>query len=265
MKILVSGKGGVGKTSISAMLSLIFSRNGYNVLALDTDSVPNLASSLGIPIGEAEKIVPLAKNDKLAEERTGARPGEGWGILFSLTPSVDDIADKYGVKINDRLKLVVVGSIDMSKEGCLCPAIALAKAFLIHVMTRSREVIIVDAEAGGEVFGRGLAEKFDLNITVSEPTIKSLVIARKLIRMADELGIRNNILVVNKVTDELTVARSIKKVFNDERVDYHIVRYDPEVVKLEMLGEGLDKLSPNSIFFKDVHSLYEKILKLKRK
>ncbi len=264
MKILVSGKGGVGKTTISALLSIIFSRNGYNVLALDTDSVPNLASSLGIPISEAEKIVPLAKNDRLAEERTGARPGEGWGMLFSLTPRVDDIAEKYGIKINSNLKLVVVGSIDTSKEGCLCPAIALAKAFLIHIMTHSREIIIVDAEAGAEVFGRGLAEKFDLNITVSEPTIKSLIIARKLMKMARELGVKNNILVVNKVTNELVAAQVIKRVFNDERVDYHIVRYDPEVVKLEMTGEGLDKLSPDSRLFKDAFSLYKKILKIKR-
>ena len=264
MKILVSGKGGVGKTTISALLSIIFSKNSYNVLALDTDSVPNLAQSLGIPMEEAEKIIPLAKNDELAEERTGARPGEGWGILFSLTPKVDDIADKYGIKINDNLKLVVVGSIDASKEGCLCPAIALAKAFLIHVMTSSREIIIVDSEAGAEVFGRGLAEKFDLNITVSEPTIKSLAIARKLIKMANELGVENNILVLNKVVDEITAAQAVKRVFGEEKIEYHMVRYDPAIVKLEMLGKGLNGLDPNTRVFKDVKSLYEKILRIKK-
>ena len=266
MKILVTGKGGTGKTTIAALLSIIFSRKGYNVLALDTDSVPNMAQSLGIPYEESEKIVPLAKNDALAEERTGAKPGMGWGVLFSLTPRVDDLAEKYGIKINDRLKLVVVGSIDISKEGCLCPAIALAKAFLLHVMLSRNEVIIVDSEAGAEVFGRGLAEHFDMNITVSEPTVKSLLIAKKLIRMAEELNIKNNILVINKVVNEIVAAQLFTRMFKDHNIPYHIVRYDQNLVDFEIKGIGLNKLSEDSIAYQDVFSLYNKILRiLKRK
>lgn len=265
MKILVSGKGGTGKTTIASLLSIIFSKQGYNVLALDTDSVPNMAQSLGIPYGEAEKIIPLAKNDALAEERTGARPGMGWGVLFSLTPRVDDLADKYGVKINDRLKLVVVGSIDASKEGCLCPAIALAKAFLLHVMVSRNEVIIVDSEAGAEVFGRGLAEHFDINITVSEPTVKSLLIARKLIKMAEELNIGNNVLVINKVVNELETAQLFNKIFRDYNISYHIVRYDQSLMELETRGMGLNNLPENSILYQDVFSLFNKIIRILRK
>ncbi len=261
----MSGKGGVGKTSIAGLLSIIFSKSGFNVLALDTDSVPNLAVTLGLPISEAEKIIPLARNDELAEERTGARPGEGWGLLFSLTPRVDDLADKYGVKINDKLKLVVVGSIEASKEGCLCPAIALAKAFLLHVMLQRREVIIVDSEAGAEVFGRGLAEKFDLNITVAEPTLKSLHIARKLIGMAEELGIGENILVINKVKDHIIATRLYRNVFTDTGVIFHLVRYDPLVEKLDQIGASIGSLPGEAPFYKDVFSLYEKIIHIFRR
>ena len=260
----MSGKGGVGKTTIAALLSIIFSKNNYKVLALDTDSVPNLAQSLGLPLEKAYSITPLAKNDELAEERTGARPGEGWGVLFSLTPRVDDLVDKYGIRINNNLALVVVGSIDVSKEGCLCPAIALAKAFLAHVFIKRREIVIVDAEAGAEVFGRGLAEKFDLNLCVSEPTIKSLIISRKLVKLADELGIKRNIIVLNKVVDEIGAVQQYSRVFGENSTPYHIVRYDEKLLKIEAMGRGVDSLPEDSILYRDVFSLYKKIMKILR-
>jgi len=262
MKLLIAGKGGVGKTTVAALLSHILADNGYSVLALDTDSVPNLAQSLGLPLEVAEGIVPLAKNEELAEERTGARPGEGWGLLFSLTPKVDDIVDKFGVRVRDGLSLVVVGSIDAGKEGCLCPAIALAKAFLNHVLLKRREVIVVDAEAGAEVFGRGLAEKFDMTICVSEPTVKSLAISRKLIKMSRDLGVRRNVLVINKVVDNLRAAQLYAKMFSNDPVPYHIVRYDENLVSIEARGLGVTSLPKGSPVVSDVFSLYNKVLKL---
>ena len=258
LRILVSGKGGTGKTTIAALLSIAFSERGYNVLALDTDSVPNLAQSLGVPPDIASKIVPLVKNDDLVEERTGARPGAGWGMLFSLTPRVDDIAERYGVKVRDNITLIVVGSIDTSKEGCLCPAIALARMFLLHTLLRSKDVVIVDSEAGAEVFGRGLAEKFDVNLCIAEPTLKSLQIARKLIDLAKQLGIKHNIVVVNKVIDVLEAYRLYAKVFGDS-VPVHMVHYDEQVLKLENSGRGLADIDRTSLIYKDIEKLVEKL------
>jgi len=264
--VLVSGKGGCGKTTIAALLSIILSRRGYNVLALDTDSVPNLAQSLGVPYEVASKIVPLVKNEEFIEERTGARPGEGWGVLFSLTPHVEDIAERYGVKISDNLRLVVVGSIDVSKEGCMCPAIALARLFLLHVLLRSKDVVIVDSEAGAEVFGRGLAEKFDLNICVAEPTMKSLAIAKKLVKLAKQLGVGRNVIVVNKVTDVVLAYQLFNRVFTDLRnsVEMYVVRFDENVIKLENAGEGLQKLDPCSVIYRDVKKLADRVEKMMR-
>ena len=259
MKIIVTGKGGVGKTSITAVLAHILSSSGYSVLAIDTDSVPNLAQSLGIPYDKASKIVPLSKNDKLVEERTGAKPGESWGMLFSLTPKVDDLVDNYGIKISENLRVLVVGSIDSSKEGCLCPAIALAKAFLRHVLLKRNEVVIVDSEAGAEVFGRGLAEKFDLMLCISEPTLKSMSIARKLIKMARELDIKKNILIINKVTDIENAVSLYERVFGDEDIPYHMVRLDNQLYELEVKGLGVDNLGPNSIIFQDINRLCKTI------
>ena len=264
MKILVAGKGGVGKTTISALLAYILADKGYNILTLDTDSVPNLAQSLGIPFEKALEIVPLSRNDKLAEERTGARPGEGWGVLFSLTPKVDDLADQYGISIKPNLKLVVVGSIEQSKEGCLCPAIALARAFLMHVLLSERDIVIVDSEAGAEVFGRGLAEKFDLMVCVAEPTLKSLMIARKLIEMGKQLSISNILLVINKVHDFLKASQYYAKLFSDS-TPYHIVSFDESVISVDNEGKGVDAIPKDSPIYKDVDSLAKKILSIKKR
>ncbi len=255
LRIVVTGKGGSGKTTIAALTSITFSLNGYRVLALDTDSVPNLALSLGIPQDKASKIVPLVKNEELIAERTGAKPGEGWGILFSLTPDVSDITDRFGVKVNENLTLVVVGSIDVSKEGCLCPAIALAKAFLLHILLRPKDVVVIDSEAGAEVFGRGLAERFDVNLCVAEPTLKSLMIAKKLVKMGRELGIKHNFIVINKVIDTLRAAQLYSEVFTDERPRYYIVRYSDNIIKLENSGKGLNELPHNDHALQDVKQL----------
>jgi len=264
MKVLIAGKGGVGKTTISALLSHILAEKGYNVLALDTDSIPNLAQSLGVSYEEALKIVPLSRNEELAEERTGARPGEGWGVLFSLTPKVDDLAERYGVSIKPNLKLVVVGSIEQSKEGCLCPSIALARAFLMHVLLSEKDVVVVDSEAGAEVFGRGLAEKFDAMVCVSEPTLKSMMIARKLIKMGMELNISNVFLAINKVRDTLSASQLYAKVFSDS-IPYTPISFDENVVLVENRGEGVDAIPKSSEVYKDVESLARKILNMKKR
>ena len=269
MKILVAGKGGVGKTTVSALLAHILADEGYSVLCLDTDSVPNLAQSLGVPYEKALEIVPLSRNEELAEERTGARPGSGWGVIFSLTPKVDDLVDKYGIRIRPNLSLVVVGSIDQPKEGCMCPSIALARAFLTHVLLKEKDIVIVDSEAGAEVFGRGLAEKFDIMICVAEPTLKSLMIAKKLLRMGRELKISKLLLVINKVRNTIRntmeAARLYGKVFSDDTIPYCTIGFDENVVKADNSGLGVDSIPKDSTVYRDAMSLAKRILSLKRR
>ncbi|HDM24329.1 CO dehydrogenase nickel-insertion accessory protein CooC [archaeon] len=259
MKILVAGKGGTGKTTIASTLAILLSKSGYKVLVLDTDSVPNTAVSLGIDVEEASKIVPLTMNDKLIQERTGAKPGEGWGVFFTLNPKVDDLIDKYGIRISEKLGLVVVGSIDASKQGCLCPAIALARHFLRHVLTSRDEIIIVDSEAGAEVFGRGLAEKFDMMLCITEPTVKSIGIALKLVKMAEELLVKQNVIVVNKVKDMKRAIKLCKEIIGD-RVSYHLIRYDENIEELDYRGRGLNELPPNTPMLLDVKKLVEEFI-----
>jgi len=263
MKILIAGKGGTGKTTITALLSYIFSNEGFNVLALDTDSIPNLALTLGISYERAKAIIPIVKNDKLIEERTGAKPGEGWGLLFSLTPYVRDIIDKYALQVKNNLKLLVIGSIDSSKEGCLCPAIAFAKALIRHLLLGRKDVVIVDSEAGAEVFGRGLAEKFDYMLCICEPTLKSIDIGIKLCNMAEELGIRNIIIVINKVTDYNVACKLYEKL--NPKYPYHIIRYDENIPKMDIEGQGINTLPKNSPALLDVKSLFKRFFSCMKK
>ncbi len=247
LRVLVAGKGGVGKTTVSALLSRFLSSElGMRVLAVDTDSVPNLALALGVPRERANSMVPLVRNADLVEERTGARPGEGWGVFFRLNPDVGDLVDRYGVRVSDGVDLLVVGSIDSAKQGCLCPAIALAKALLRHLMLREGEAVVVDSEAGAEVFGRGLAENFDRMICVSEPTVKSLDISEKLMEMGRQLGIAEVTLLVNKFPGGGGLKRAIEERFGRGGREVFFVPHDPAFVRAEMEGRGVDSLPPDS-------------------
>ena len=245
LRVIVGGKGGVGKTTVTAALARLLAERGYEILLLDTDSVPNLALSLGLSPEEAERITPLVENAKLVEERTGAKPGEGWGLLFSLTPKVDDIVDLYGVNIGKHIRLVVVGSINQGNQGCLCPAIALAKAFLHHVVTREKRIVIVDSEAGAEVFGRGLAEHFDLMVTVCEPTLRSMLIGKKLMKLAEDIGVKRFAIVVNKARDEEEAERLARRVFEGKHPVY-VVPYDRVLEEMESRGGSVMSLPRNS-------------------
>lgn len=249
MKLVVTGKGGTGKTSVAAALSLQLAEMGYKVLAVDADSFPNLARSLGLI---DVNITPLVHNLELIRERVGAAPGDGWGLFFSLTPKVDDLADKYGVKVNDNLSLVVLGGIEQPGEGCMCPAVALAKAFLRHVLTSRGEFLVIDAEAGLESFGRGLVEHFDLNICVAEPTLKALGACAKIFEMSRKLGVRESVLAVNKVRDVTGLGRILERFPNDN--PFFSIRFDPLLEKIEREGLGIREVAGGA-FWNDVKVL----------
>lgn len=199
MKIAISGKGGVGKTTISAGLARIFSREGEKVIALDTDSSPNLITTLG---GSQGNIRPLSEMDDLIEEKTGVKPGSGYGQMFKLNFTVDDILDRFGVQCNDGVQLLVAGSIRQGGGGCFCPENALIKKLLQHYLNKSDYTLIMDMEAGIEHLGRGTAENVDVLITVVEPNLRSVETAERINRLATDIGIKNNVAVLNKVKNQ---------------------------------------------------------------
>jgi len=198
MKIAISGKGGVGKTLLAAMLSKIFAESGYSVIAIDADPDANLAATLGFP--NPEQITPISEMSDLIEERTGAKPGQS-ALYFKLNPRVDDIPEKYALK-QDGIRLMRMGRIKKGGAGCYCPENTLLKALLTHLLVARNEVVIMDMEAGIEHLGRGTAGAVDKLIVVVEPGRRSIETAFSIRKLATEIGLQSVAVVGNKVRSE---------------------------------------------------------------
>ena len=211
----VAGKGGVGKTLIAGTMSRLLARDGYNVLAIDADPAMNLAYALGIPVDVASEIVPLAENDELVEERTGVKSGTSFGAFFKLTPTVDDIADKFGVIGPDNVRLLVMGTIRVGGTGCMCPANALIRAFMRHIMLERKDAVVIDMEAGLEHLGRATVRGFNALICVVEPGTQSIETAMKIKDLAKDIDVREVLAVGNKVLspeDQRFIEGSLEKI-----------------------------------------------------
>ena len=195
MKLAITGKGGVGKTTLAAGLALSFSQDGKRVIAIDADPDSNLAATLGFP--EPEKIVPLVEMKELIAERTGVEPGTVGGY-FKLNPKVDDIPDKFS-REHQGIKLLLMGRVKKGGSGCFCPENAFLKAVLSYLFFSQEDVVILDMEAGIEHLGRGTAEGVDGLIVVVEPSMRSMETAFRIKSLAKDLKIERVFLLGNKV------------------------------------------------------------------
>jgi CO dehydrogenase maturation factor len=201
IKIAVSGKGGVGKTTVSAILAELLAKDGLDVLAIDADSDANLASALGV---EAEKAPPpLIGMKELISRRTGSDPASV-GQYFKLNPAVSDLPEKYWLKVGS-IKLLVLGCIERAGGGCACPEGAFLKALLAHTLLQRQEAIIVDLAAGLEFMGRACVHGIDALIVVVEPGSRSIETAVGIANMAKTMAISTVAAFINKITDESQV------------------------------------------------------------
>ncbi len=257
LKIAVSGKGGVGKTFIAGVLARLLARDGFRVLAVDADPNINLSTTLGLPGEKTKRLKPLSENADLIRERTGMFPGAPYPGVFKLNPRVDDLVDRFGVVGPDGVRLLVMGTVRAGGTGCMCPANALLRMLLAHLVLERDEVVILDMEAGLEHFGRGTARGVDGLLVVVEPTFKSVETASRMMPLARDIGIRDILAVANKVSSKL------EEEFVEEAVGrlgiplVGKVPLDPSVSEADRLGVSPLDHAPDSPAVRAVYEVKE--------
>ena len=200
MKIAITGKGGVGKTTLTALLAQTYADQGRDVLAVDADPSPCLAGALGFPPELRAQLHPIAEMDELIEERTGAKPGTVGG-LFTLNPRVDDIPERFSI-LHRGVRLLEMGSVDLGGSGCICPESAMLKTLFTHLLFRKDDILLLDMYAGVEHLGRATVDFVDAMLVLVEPTRRSLGTAVQIKKLANDIGLMRLYLVGNKVRNE---------------------------------------------------------------
>lgn len=200
-KLAISGKGGVGKSTLAAMFAHLAVAEDRHVIAVDADPDANLGAALGMTREERSVIVPLSERRALIEERTGAKVKQ-YGQVFKLNPEVSDIAEKESAQFRG-IHLLVLGAVESGGSGCACPESIMLRSLLTDVILYRNDCVIIDFEAGLEHLGRATAQGVDLLVVVVEPGGRSVETAASVRRMAGEIGVKRVAVIGNKVmTDE---------------------------------------------------------------
>lgn len=252
MKIAISGKGGVGKTLLSALLCKEFVQSGYSVIAIDADPDANLAATLNFP--HPEELTPISELSSLIEERTGARPGQA-AAFFKLNPKVDDLPEKYSLKHNG-IRLMVTGRIKRGGTGCYCPEGALLQALLTHLLVQRDEVVILDMEAGIEHLARGTARAVDRLIIVVEPGRLSIDTAHRISKLARDIGLENIAVVGNKIRGQQDKELVTTSLAGFDLLGF--IPYDRAVVEAEMAN--LPVLDASPLINWEASNIYQSLL-----
>jgi CO dehydrogenase maturation factor len=252
LKLAIGGKGGVGKTTITSLIARCIAalNKDTKVIAIDADPVANLAAGLGID--ESIPITPISELSDLIAERTGATPGT-MGGFFTLNPKVDDIPDRFSIE-KDGVKLLVMGTVQQGGSGCICPESTILKALMNHLVLARNEVVVMDMEAGVEHLGRATSGSVDALIVVVNPGKRSRVAADKIRKLGHDIGIKNIVVLGNRVKSE-----EDKQLIRSTMPDYEILGFIPEMD--EIVSSDRDGTRP----FDDITQIPEELLKVTKK
>jgi CO dehydrogenase maturation factor len=251
MKLAVTGKGGVGKTTIVAGLARVLALRGQKVLAIDADPASNLALALGFP--KDQRLTPISEMKELIEERTEAKSGS-MGGFFKINPRVDDLPEKYTLE-KDGIRLIVMGTVQKGGGGCVCPENVMVKTLVAHLLLGRGEVVILDMEAGVEHLGRATAKAVDKLIVVVEPGQRSLEVAQKIRQLAGDIGLHNIGLVGNKIRGESDRQFLLSRMAGFPFLGF--IPYDLRVVEADL--EGRPPYGENPDFLKAIEKIVDAI------
>ena len=226
MKVGIVGKGGVGKTTTSSLIARALAERGRRVVAVDTDSNPNLGMSLGLTFEEIEAIPQLPRSLIV-----GAK-----GDL-----SASEVIDTYGRTTPFGVTLISAIKVNEAGAGCTCGGHASVRSFLGDVLADKADVTLVDMEAGLEHLSRsgGTLAYADVLLVIMEPSRKSIITAARTIALAEELGIPRTVGVGNKarLPDD---AEFFEKVCAEYGVPLAgVIPYDIAVVDADRAGGSL--------------------------
>ncbi len=238
MKIAIAGKGGVGKTTLAATFARFRAKSGHRVLAVDADPAGNLPSALGIPGDRAP--APIAGLRDLIRERTGARE-DGGGLMFTLNPKVDDLPEKYFVDAGG-VRLLVLGTVEKGGKGCMCPESSVLKALMQHLFLRVPDDVVLDMEAGLEHLGRASAAGVDAMVTVVEPGLRSVETARRIRKLAEDIGVRRVVAMANKVR-EAGEANALRSALGGIPL-VGVLPYSPALARADLEGISVNAGDP---------------------
>ena len=195
MKIAISGKGGVGKTTIMALLAKHAQKHFNEVLVIDADSSPHMAQTLGIE--NPESISAISEMKDLLVERSGKVEGSPF---YNINPKIDDLPDRFMIE-KDGIKLMILGAIQTGDKGCACAENTVLKRLLTKLLLQTDQAILLDMEAGVEHLGRGTIASVDHLLIVVIPSKSSIRTAHKITKLAADVGITNVSYIGNCIVD----------------------------------------------------------------
>lgn len=253
MRLAISGKGGVGKTTIAGTLCRLIGRSYQPVLALDADSNPNLALSLGLPREMSSQLtaVPATLGDWRTDENDKA--------YVHLTIPIPELTQQYGIRAPDNVTLLTMGHVDHAGVGCRCTAHAAARGIMGHLWQANGSVIVTDMEAGLEHMGRGTTEHADALLIVLEPYYRALEAGQRIKQLALDLGIPRIYAIANKIRTEAEATAVRTYCQQHELPLLAIIPFDEEIITAEVNGRTILETQPDSPFVQAINDLVSKL------
>lgn len=249
-KMAVCGKGGTGKSTLTALLADVLRREGYTVLVIDSDeSNLGLSRLLGLET-PSTPLISLLERFSMGDRK----PDASW--LEAARISLESIPREFIVSA-PRMKFLTVGKIIDPFQGCACQMADLARDFVQKIALGIKEIMLIDMEAGIESFGRGIERGVDTVLTIVEPSFDSLALAEKIRYMAEGIGISAIQAILNKIPSPETEEKLREELENKQMKVAGAVYLDPQISQAGFTGK---KLPDNTCAAKQVKKIAAALL-----